>query len=329
MIVHKFQEKQIALIRGIRSIDSSYAAAAANALIESIQKSDYIYFDASTMAMLRDKHEHYDEVMDQVQEILEGTLPDQLSDKLLQKASSASFPGGFIWFSEPLQEDKIEALFFYNIMDQHGHNIYNLLLVNKEGDVEYIMEAGSGQPWSFISKIHLCVDCTYISGRILPCTECGRILTYWSEILVLSTIIAGQYLAAKKYTEKSFTGTHKEKQTGGRKPKKRHVDYQVKIINATEIFVAVPTQEYIATHHESGTSWVDEALEKGDIEYVTITTRSFTRTYHRKDKEDITHYFTEGVKQNRPMKKSLAGHRVTKVTAPAYTVKKEGENNEP
>ena len=332
MIIDKFVEKQTKIMRGIRDIDPTLTNAGANALIESVQQSDYIYFDPTTMAMLRDKYQHYDEVIAEVHTILVGTLPGHLSEKLLQKASSASFPGGFIWFSEPLhKDDKIEALYFYHVQDRHGHDAYNLLLITTEGDVEYVLEAGLGEPWSFVSQIHRCSRCSYdrYNSIVRPCEVCGLILSYWSEILVLSTIIAGQYLAAKKYIEKKVPVTRPQMAGGRNVSKKRAVEYLIKTVHADEMFIAVPTEEYIA-HHPPGTtsSWVEAALAAGDLEYVKVTTRSFDRIYHTKDRGDITYTFTKGVEQNRPMRKSYAGKRITQVTAPSYAVKKEGEDNE-
>ena len=328
MIIDKFVEKQTKIMRGIRDIDPTLTNAGANALIESVQQSDYIYFDTTTMAMLRDKYQHYDEVIAEVHTILAGTLPGHLSEKLLQKASSASFPGGFIWFSEPLhKDDKIEALYFYHVQDRHRHDAYNLLLITTEGDVEYVLEAGLGEPWSFVSQIHRCSRCSYdrYNSIVRPCEVCRLILTYWSEILVLSTIIAGQYLAAKKYIEKTVT-VARPQPNGKReaKPKKSTVAYQIKTINANEMFIAIPTEEYIA-HHPPSTvvsSWVEAAMADGDLEYVKVTTRSFDRIYHTKEGA-ITYKFTEGVTREQPTRKSLYGKRIKKVTAPEYAGKKE------
>jgi hypothetical protein len=288
------------------------------ALNQAVKQGDKVYFAPSTMAMLAEKLAHY---QDTLQEITAAVGSADLA-AIYQRASQPW--AGWIEFDKPVKVDTraISAMFFYSpaMFVKTGRDGHQLYLIDHLGEIAEILERKTVEDsWTFASPYHTCRNCTREYGVFVPCQPCSRYLEIWgARIFPLSCIIAGQYLAALRYEEKTFSGVRRVPRQGNSKKEKRvTVSHIFKVIDANEIIIQVPPPQAEDRAKEIRGTWIVE----GEVEYKEIRTRPFTRTYRHSRYVNVrgdTIKFPEGITRRQPMKKENVGKHVTKVRASNY-----------
>jgi len=295
-----------------------------NALAQAVRKADVVYFSQSTMKMLWEKLDQFDEICDEVLA--------RSSETSLQSTAECMV-GAWIEFSESIAFPVPIAAMFAFVPSQYldtGKDKNHLYLISKDADVYSLLSCAPGEAWQLDNAFHRCPtrQCTEEYGVTLLCETCNAILVGWSSIFTLSAIIANQYLAATRYEEREFTSVRRVPRKHGGKTKAIVSKRVFKVIDANEILIEVPAtdEEESERTSESRDSWLLDALAQGNVEYRDVRTRPFVRQYRHPryvNMQGKSTSFPDGVVRRQPVKKSLEGQRITKVVASEY---EEGNN---
>ena len=290
------------------------------AYIQAAQKGDKIFFKESTMLMLAEKMKDFEGTV----RAIERMNPYGNAQGAIEaaKRSLQNYNGCWIQFDKPMKIASLSIAAMFSFVPsaymQTGKDVYFLLLIDEQGDIPCTLESTPGQEWHVNLASHQCPFKQCISSSL--CEACKRMLVIWSQIFALSSIIAGQYLAATRYEEKEFTGMRRVPRQGNDKKSKRvPVKHIFKTIDANEIVITVPSEP--PKERELHGSWIANAEAEGDLDYQECRTRPFARTYRHEryvNMKGNSTSFPEGVIRRHPIRKSLVGKHVTKVKASDY-----------
>lgn len=324
LLVDEFLRSTAQTTQRILAKEPNYIVESGNkALLQAVSMGDKIYFTSSTMSMLIDKLKHFDEVVEELQ----AMIKERSLEVIYQNA--LSFRGAWVEFDKPIENpdesSSIAAMFCFvptHYLDT-GKDGYQLYLIDQFAQVSDILLSKPGEPWEYAHPFHLyrCPrrQCQEVGQTIIPCELCKYMLVVWAHIFALSSIIAGQYLAATRYEEKAFTGIRRVRREHSNKERRVPVKHIFKVIDANEIIISVPPEQEEERQKESHGSWLD-----GSEVYEERRTRPFTRTYRHARFVNVRGQsiaFPEGVVRMQPMKRENIGKHVTKVKASEYESK--------
>lgn len=318
LLIDQFTGKMQTTVSGLLNRrDDPLARSGMGAIIQAARLCDKILFADSTMQMLSDKLAHYD---DTVQEVLRR-IGEQNRQQIVENI--LSYRGGWIEFSKPFlfsdrKDGSIAAMLFFvpSVYVTTGRDKQHLYLISETADIVDALESTPFGQWEFLTGYHVCRACTIEYGVRVPCELCRYKLMVWNNIFALSAIIAGQYLAAMRYEERTCTTMARiprEKSTG--KERRKPVKHVFKVIDANEIIITSLLPDDTHRKEERG-SWIDSS-----VVYEEITTRPFTRTYRHPRYVNMrgqTTDFPQGIKRLQPRKPEMIGKTVTKVKASLY-----------
>src|SRR5579859_709714 len=192
-----------------------------DALLAAVKASDKIYFSASTMKMLHEKLDQFDEICE---EVIVRSSPSSL------QIASERVVGAWIEFSTPITLPVPIAALFCFVPSRYietGKDKNQLYLISADAEVYSLVSCIPGQAWDFDRTFHHCPtrQCTEEYGVPILCEACSAILIGWSSIFTLSAIIASQYLAAVRYEEREFTSV--------RRVQKKHSSKKKAVVSKT------------------------------------------------------------------------------------------------
>jgi hypothetical protein len=203
-----------------------------------------------------------------------------------------------------------------------GKDMLQLMLVEPSGELsKYMLWQRPDGEWIYDPGYHTCGRCERIGDTlIIPCTVCDHIITIFQRIFSISNVIAGQYLAHRKYEEVEHTGMiRKPREKNEKKERSIHTKYIFRTIDANELIIKVPPvdPDYVPAPQEKRGSW----MEGQEVEYKDIHTIPFSRTYRHPryiNMLGMKTEFPEGIKRRQPVLKENLGKHVTKVKASEY-----------
>lgn len=280
-----------------------------HAMVSAAKLGDKVIFTNGTMLMLADKLRHFQET---VEEIF-ATVGHRDFSEILQNLQS--FRGGWIEFPKPL--DNVAAMLYLvpSVYIPTGKDLPQLYLVSAEAEIiDALEERGGHGEWYYQEMLHICQQCSREHGVLIPCERCQSSLGIWARIFGLSAIIAGQYLAALRYEERTVTTMRHVPREKSGKDRRVPVKHIFKVIDANEIIIPVRQEE--APAREPRGSWMN-----GTEVYEEIRTRPFQRTYRHPRYVNVqgqTVDFPEGIKRLQPKKAENLGKQITKVKASLY-----------
>lgn len=303
--------------RILSKVDDPIVRGGMIAVREAARLCDKVIFAESTMRMLIDKIERYDETVQEVMALLgeSDTAQAHVHATARLQRSLPAFRGAWVEFHKPIDTIAAILVFVPSVYLSTGKDRQQLYLIDTHAEIVEIMEAEPGEAWSYASPFHQCRLCRREAGVLVPCKACMDRLIAWSEIMALCAIIAGQYLAAMRYEEKTLTGMRREPREKSKKERRIPTKHIFKVIDANEIIIPV-AQEEESTHKEPRGSWMT-----GDEIYEEIRTRPFTRTYRHSRYVNVrgqTVNFPDGIKRLQPKRPELIGKHVTRVKASSY-----------
>ena len=294
------------------------------ALLQGVRASDKIYFSESTMKMLSEKLDHFDEVCEEIM----ARFPDA-RDQIGEITERAlSHAGIWIEFSKPIAFPVPIVAMFCFVPSRYletGRDKNHLYLISQDAEVYSLITCVPDHAWEYEKAYHRCPtqQCAEEYGVQVLCEACRAILIGWSSIFTLAAIIAGQYLAVTRYEEREFTSARRVPRQHSGKTKAIVTKRVFKVIDANEILIEIP----MLTPVEPRGSWLIDAIAEGDVEYMEKRTRPFERQYRHPryiNMQGKSTSFPEGIVRRQPVRKSLEGQRVTKVVASEYEEAKDG-----
>ena len=282
-----------------------------HAVVSAAKLGDKVIFTPGTMLMLADKLRHFQET---VEEIFAAVGHRDFSEII---ENIQSFRGGWIIFPKPL--DNVAAMLFFvpSVYIPTGKDLLQLFLISAQADIiDALEERGARGEWYYQEALHTCQQCKREYGVLVPCPQCHSFLSVWARIFGLSAIIAGQYLAALRYEEKTVTTMRHVPREKSGKERRVPVKHIFKVIDANEIIIPVVRKEEAGTREPRG-SWMAD----GNFVVEEIRTRKFKRTY-RSDRyvnvKGQSIEFSEGIVRLQPKRPENLGKTVTKVKASLY-----------
>ncbi len=301
--------------KALKKVNDPYVASGMDAVWQAGELCDKIIFGESTMRMLVDKMRHFEETVQEVLDAVGEVNMQQLSERI------TAYRGAWVQFHKPIDNVEAFLVFVPSFYLRTGKDQQQMYLVTPDAEIADVLECATpGGVWRYIAPLHKCPGCIREFGGafLIPCEACRIRLVAWGEIIALSAIIAGQYLAERRYVEKVFTAMRREKRLKSNKDRRVPVKHIFKVIDANELIIQVPALERPKEHCGS---WLD-----GTEIYEEIRTRPFMRTYRHPRYVHVrgtTIAFPEGIKRLQPRKPELLGKQITKVKASHY----EGEHN--
>lgn len=287
-------------------------------IIKAMHEGEELFFTDATMRMLADKLRNYNDVGEEL--ISRGYKPYSMDQAL------GHFTSAIIQFDVPIKlPTPIHGIFFSNPAKYmaSGKNCIQLSLLDEYGQIsENMIEIKDGEA-SFDPQLHQCISCKRSPEGIQLCEQCQIIMETWHKIFILSCIIAGQYLAARRYEEmevKSLRRVPREKNP--KKSKTVAVKHILKVIDATEICIPVYPPDTQNKPSGEQYSWLAEALATNpdSIEYRDITTRPFEREYRHPRYVNVKgtkQKFPDGIRrQHQPRLRGV--RHITKVKSKTY-----------
>lgn len=291
------------------------------AIIQVARLGEHLVFSESTMRLLMESLQNYDQVVAQVMRILAEPGQEHILARVNNFINNPQvFRGVTVQFHKPVGKVAGFLTFIPSTYLRTGRDQQQLLLINSYGMPLDLLQCEPGGSWNFTDAWHSCPRCQKSQGQkgvILPCASCLDILVFWSEIMALSAIIGGQYLATMRYEEKEETSFRRVPRTHNPKKTRTHpVKHIYKVIDADEIVIPIVKKEEeepsIAKEHQ-GTTWLD-----GTEVYEEIQTRPFMRTYRHPRYVNVrgqTQMFPNGIRRLQPKKAAMIGKTITKVIA--------------
>lgn len=320
MIVDDFLQNMSFTLKRIQARHPDpLASSGMHALYQAAQQGETIFFSEGTSRMLLEKVAHFEKTIREVQEQYGQVEDVAITEALFKRGAWIVFPSPMF----PQSVCPVSALFCFMPSQylETGKDKYLLYLIDQKADVAYLLSSALGEAWQFDAQYHQCRSCQREYGVIIPCDTCKALLLVWSEVFAIASIITVQYLAERRYEEKTVTTIRRvPREKNSKKTRTQAIKRTVKIIDANEIVIPVSPPDSHHTKVERG-SWLIPALEDGRVEYIEKRTRPFTRIYrHERYKasglQGQTATFPEGIVRKQPVLKDR--QHIKKVKASKY-----------
>lgn len=321
MIVDDFLQKMSFTLKRLQARQPDpLASSGMHALYQAAREGETIFFSEGTSRMLLEKVAHFEETIQEVQERYGQVEDVAITESLFKRGAWIVFPSPMF----PQSICPVSALFCFMPSQylETGKDKYLLYLVDQKADVAYMLSSVPNEAWQFDAQYHQCHACQREYGVIIPCDTCKALLLVWSEVFAIASIITVQYLAERRYEEKTFiTMRRVPREKNSKKMRAQAIKRTVKVIDANEIVIPVPPPD--DSQHTKGErgSWLIPALEENRVEYIEKRTRPFIRTYrHERYKasglQGQTTTFPEGIVRKQPVLKDR--QHIKKVKASKY-----------